>query len=488
VARACLPVAAAGKWPTLRSAITLARCWNGPLSPSPPRDPLTPRPCSPFPSSTPAPQDQAPFDPEDRSKWIWVKAQKWALHIAYRLFTRYANPPRCEKGNDQDFAKRFAVGGQAGPGRAGRVRRAHRSRCGFLLLMDGPTTTPSAPGAQLRRSPLGFGLCTMPGYSSPPSLQPPAFNRPSSLLRRSSLHARQAEAAPQFLEDVLALLHPLAGGGWLAPRCANLALQFVTAAVEEKVPYAALKPHLDGLLLHVALPLLAFNDVDAELWADDPAEFVRKVGEGARGRGASSSGALDVRGRQEDSRNADCPSPHPPPPSPHTHAPAPTPCSPTSHPILPQPPSAQGYDILEDMYSPRTAAQNLLVVVSQKKRKAHLAPFMAHIASLLSAHAAASQQAVAAGRPAGAVPQEVARAMDGALLAIGTCADALKTKVGAGCGLLSGDCGLQAACQGLLVLCALDHPAKPRVHACPSSRQQRTPLPSPPTLTLLANS
>lgn len=79
---------------------------------------------------------------------------------------------------------------------------------------------------------------------------------------------------------MLALLHPLASGGWLAPRCTNLALQFVTAAVEEKAGYAALKPHIDGLLLHVVLPMLSFNDDDSELWADDPAEFVRKVGEG----------------------------------------------------------------------------------------------------------------------------------------------------------------------------------------------------------------
>ncbi|KAI8465003.1 MAG: armadillo-type protein [Monoraphidium minutum] len=226
----------------------------------------------------PPPAD-LPSDPEDRAKCAWVKAQKWALHISYRLFTRYANPPRCADGNDQAFAKRFA-----------------------------------------------------------------------------------AEASLTLLEDVLALLAPLASGsGWLAPRCANLALQFVTAALEEKEPYRALKPHIDGLLLHVALPLLAFNDDDAELWADDPAEFVRK-----------------------------------------------------------------GYDILEDMYSPRTAAQNLLLVVSQKKRKAHLPQLMGHIAAALAAHEAAAAAAAAAG--AAGVPPAAARRMDGALLAIGTCADTLKNK------------------------------------------------------------
>jgi len=57
-----------------------------------------------------------PADVEERTKWPWVKAQKWALHIAYRLFTRYVNPPRCELGNDQNFAKRFAVSRVAAAG------------------------------------------------------------------------------------------------------------------------------------------------------------------------------------------------------------------------------------------------------------------------------------------------------------------------------------------------------------------------------------
>lgn len=79
------------------------------------------------------------------------------------------------------------------------------------------------------------------------------------------------------------------------------------------------------------------------------------------------------------------------------------------------------------MYSARTAAQNLLLVVAQKKRKAHLQPFMTAVAATLSSHEAASREAAAAGRP-GAVPPATARAMDGALLAVGTCADVLKQK------------------------------------------------------------
>lgn len=211
--------------------------------------------------------------------------------------------------------------------------------------------------------------------------------------------------APQFLEDVLALLGPIASGGWLAPRCTNLALQFVTSALDEKEPYKALKPHIDGLLLHVVLPMLAFSDDDAQLWEDDPAEFVRKVRRPSRAACFVCARNSHLGLLPPGTRGLD-----PMPTAPHA-----------------QPQRHQGYDILEDMYAPRTAAQNLLLVVAQKKRKAHLQPFMTAVASTLSAHDTASREAAAAGRP-GAVPPAVARAMDGALLAVGTCADVLKNK------------------------------------------------------------
>ena len=110
----------------------------------------------------------------------------------------------------------------------------------------------------------------------------------------------------------------------------------------------------------------------------------------------------------------------------HTHA--------VPHNKPPNPPVMymQGYDILEDMYSPRTAAQNLLLIIAQKKRKAHLAPLMGHIAAALSAHDAAVREATAAGGLP-AAPAAIARRMDGALLALGTCAETLKSKAPYNC-------------------------------------------------------
>lgn len=38
-----------------------------------------------------------------------------------------------------------------------------------------------------------------------------------------------------------------------------------------------MKQHTNSLLTRCVLPLMCFNDEDAELWRDDPHEYIRKV-------------------------------------------------------------------------------------------------------------------------------------------------------------------------------------------------------------------
>jgi hypothetical protein len=51
-----------------------------------------------------------PSDVDLRKSWPWWKAKKWVLHIAYRLFSRYAVPKACKGGNDKQFATKYKVG------------------------------------------------------------------------------------------------------------------------------------------------------------------------------------------------------------------------------------------------------------------------------------------------------------------------------------------------------------------------------------------
>eukprot|EP00887_Chlorella_sp_A99_P003658 scaffold7.g3658.t1 len=107
------------------------------------------------------------------------------------------------------------------------------------------------------------------------------------------------------------------------------------------------------LLLSVVFPLLCFNAEDAELWRDDPQEYVRK-----------------------------------------------------------------GYDVIEDIYSTKTAAMNFLHELCKARPKGNLDMLMRHLAGVLAEYAAERQGADAA----------LARRMDGALLAVGTLNDVLKQK------------------------------------------------------------
>ena len=46
-------------------------------------------------------------DPDETATSPWWKAKKWAMHIAYRLFSRYAVTKHCREGNDRAFSEMY---------------------------------------------------------------------------------------------------------------------------------------------------------------------------------------------------------------------------------------------------------------------------------------------------------------------------------------------------------------------------------------------
>ena len=176
-----------------------------------------------------------------------------------------------------------------------------------------------------------------------------------------------AEWSPRFLEAHMQMLAPLrcpAGtltpvdpNAWLPPRCVNLCMQFLQNCLNKKVTYELMRPHMQTLLLELAFPELCFNAEDAELWEEDPHEYVRK-----------------------------------------------------------------GYDIIEDMYSPRMAAMNLISEACSVRKKDAVGLILQFLAQAYQGCA----QAVAAGDPA-ALPT-VYRLKDGAMLLTGTISQLLKSK------------------------------------------------------------
>lgn len=76
----------------------------------------------------------------------------------------------------------------------------------------------------------------------------------------------------------------------------------------------------------------------------------------------------------------------------------------------------KGYDIIEDIYSPKTAAVTVICELCSSKKKKQLDPIMTFLASILQEYHAAGQGA----------PQALARKFDGAIYAVGSLADILR--------------------------------------------------------------
>eukprot|EP00798_Chlamydomonas_sp_ICE-L_P030405 gene30405-35410_t len=174
------------------------------------------------------------------------------------------------------------------------------------------------------------------------------------------------ECMTPLLDAHLVLVAAMASGQYTSPRVVNLMFQYLSHAIQLKDMYKHMKDHWDNILHNIAFPMMCFNDEDEELRRKD-------------------LGVAVVLWRDD----------------PHDYI-------------------RMGYDILEDMYSPKTAAANLAHELCSKK-KAHLEAFMALIVQVFAAFNAK----VVSGEKLTAVET---RKMDGAMLAVGIMTDILKGK------------------------------------------------------------
>ena len=158
--------------------------------------------------------------------------------------------------------------------------------------------------------------------------------------------------APSLVQAYIQQLAQLAvPGAFLSDRVINYALSLLQSAVPRKELYPLIAAAAPVLVYQVTFPLLCFNPADAEVWAEDPQEYIRK-----------------------------------------------------------------GYDILEDMYSPRTAAMSFITQLV-RKRPEQLHPFLAFLVGVL--------HRCAPGTPPEGRPYEQ---LDGALFALGALSETLKRK------------------------------------------------------------
>ena len=155
------------------------------------------------------------------------------------------------------------------------------------------------------------------------------------------------QCSEPFLIATLSELSAVAHGQYVSSRVCNNLMTFISEAIKYGHTWKILKGHIQEIVGHAVLPLLAFNEEDEELWNEDPQEYVRK-----------------------------------------------------------------GYDVLEDIYSSKTAAMNLLDELCKVRKKSQLDLIMGQIVAILNNAQSAAQD--------NSMPPEVARKLDGAMLAIGS--------------------------------------------------------------------
>lgn len=166
------------------------------------------------------------------------------------------------------------------------------------------------------------------------------------------------------LHACLDILQHAVAGRPTSPRVSTMALNYVGVVLVHKSIYAALRPQAAALLENVVLPFLRLTDADLALWAEDPAEFVRKT-----------------------------------------------------------------LDVVEEFYSPKASASNLLVDLVKRKPRDCLESLMAHCNAVLVAAA----NAIPEGPTTAVLPRDLhtLRHKEAVLCAIGHLAPVLRRQAGA---------------------------------------------------------
>ncbi|GJM85010.1 hypothetical protein PR202_ga00737 [Eleusine coracana subsp. coracana] len=165
----------------------------------------------------------------------------------------------------------------------------------------------------------------------------------------------QKNYAGKILACHMQLLNAIRTGDYLPDRVINLVLQYLTNSVTKNSMYQLMQPQIDIIVFEIIFPLMCFNDNDKKLWEEDPHEYVRK------GYVAYSFA-----------------------------------------------------DIIEDLYSPRTAAMDFVSELVRKRGKGNLQKFIHFIVDVFRRYDESSAD------------HKPYRQKDGALLAIGTLCDKLK--------------------------------------------------------------
>ena len=83
--------------------------------------------------------------------------------------------------------------------------------------------------------------------------------------------------AMKFLEGWMTLCSWYRAKQYVSPQPLALALNYMDTAMDFKPTYEIVRGNLDVLMFEVLFPMLCFTEADAEMWQDNPQEYIRKL-------------------------------------------------------------------------------------------------------------------------------------------------------------------------------------------------------------------
>jgi len=139
----------------------------------------------------------------------------------------------------------------------------------FLTVLRQPvqTSDPSSPCWKVKK---------WVGHISQRILQKYGYPRGNTKLEQQLGNVFVKNYGGRFLEQWMNLCNSYRIDGNVSHQVLTLAINYMELCADHQVLYEFLYTHLDTLLFEIMFPIMCFNKNDAELWQDNPHEYVRK--------------------------------------------------------------------------------------------------------------------------------------------------------------------------------------------------------------------
>ena len=79
----------------------------------------------------------------------------------------------------------------------------------------------------------------------------------------------------KFLQFMIGIVQSSIKGNYVPIRVLTMSIYFIDNSIQSPIAYQVIEPQIESFFPEVIFPLLCFNQDDAELWINDPHEYIK---------------------------------------------------------------------------------------------------------------------------------------------------------------------------------------------------------------------